>query len=223
MKEVDMSRSLPSTTVSGLRAARTRDIEERIVAAAHRLFVERGYARTALTDVADAAGVAHRTVYVRFGTKAALLNRTIDVALAGDVLPVPVGEREPFRQAMSAPALEDRITALAVGIADLFERSADILAVGFEASRQVGEIGTAAEAGRQATLEQARAFWRQAQLDGLLPPDVNLTWIAEASGLLIQPETYLLGRSLLGWTPSAYRRWLVDTLERVVRSGRKLP
>src|SRR5262245_20302904 len=64
----------------GLRAARVRENEERIVRAAHEPFARDGYQGTALTAVADAAGVAHRTVYVRFGTKAALLKRVIDVA-----------------------------------------------------------------------------------------------------------------------------------------------
>lgn len=200
---------------SGLRAARTRDIEEKIVGAAHRLFVENGYTRTTLADVADAAGVAHRTVYVRFGTKAALLNRTIDVALVGDVEPVPVTDREWFQKALTADTLEARIKALAKASAGLMERAADIMAVGFEAARQEPDVAAAAEAGLRGALESVGAFWRQAERDQLLPRDADVRWLAESSALLLQPETYLLGRRLLRWTPASYRRWLVRTLSRL--------
>ncbi|MFB9925420.1 helix-turn-helix domain-containing protein [Amycolatopsis halotolerans] len=54
---------------------------------ARELFLEHGYAATALTQVARQAGVAPRTVYVRFGTKAASFRRGIDEALVGDAEP----------------------------------------------------------------------------------------------------------------------------------------
>ena len=64
-----------SDGVKGLREARVAATEEQILAAARELFVRNGYHATTLTEVADAAGVGHRTVYLRFGTKAALLKR----------------------------------------------------------------------------------------------------------------------------------------------------
>src|SRR5919109_333620 len=95
---------------AGLRAARVLANEERILRAAHRLFVRDGYQATTLTAVADAAGVAHRTVYVRFGTKASLLKRVVDVALVGDLAPIDVVGREWYRAATTAPTLEARIS-----------------------------------------------------------------------------------------------------------------
>jgi AcrR family transcriptional regulator len=60
-----------------------------------------GYTATTLAAVAEAAQVGARTVYVRFGTKAALLKRVVDVAVVGDAEPVDVG-RDPARSAMTA-------------------------------------------------------------------------------------------------------------------------
>src|SRR5487761_1553518 len=97
----------------GLRAARVVENEERILRAARGLFVRHGYQATTLAAVADAAGVAHRTVYVRFGTKAVLLKRVIDMAVVGDRAPIDVVNREWYRTATTAPALEERITAFA--------------------------------------------------------------------------------------------------------------
>jgi hypothetical protein len=49
--------------------------------------------------------LAPRTVYVRFGTKAARLQRVIDVAIAGDTEPIAVVDREWYRVAPSADSL----------------------------------------------------------------------------------------------------------------------
>ena len=61
--------------------------------AAHDLFVERGYGATTIADIAEAAGVSVPTVYAGFGTKADLLRRAIEVAMAGDDDPIPVADR----------------------------------------------------------------------------------------------------------------------------------
>jgi AcrR family transcriptional regulator len=201
---------------TGRREARTREIEARVVAAAHELFVRQGYARTTLAQVADAAGVAERTVYVRFGTKAALLNRAVGVALVGDVEPVPVKERDWVRGATSAPTLDERIALLAQGVASLMDRAADVLSVAFEAAGHDRDLAEAAHRGREGTLDVVRSFWAAAARDGLLPPGADRRWLTEASSLWLQAEAYLLGRRTLGWTPRKYRAWLERSLAALV-------
>src|SRR5690349_24078234 len=136
---------------AGLRAARVLENEERIVRAAHELFVRNGYQATTLTAVADAAGVAHRTVYVRFGTKAALLKRVVDVALVGDLAPIDVVSREWYSTATTAPVLDARIAAMAKGSARLLASAADVIAVAREAEATEPLLAAAAQAGRAAT------------------------------------------------------------------------
>jgi AcrR family transcriptional regulator len=58
--------------LSPLRRAQIRQTEERILAAATELFLADGYVATTLEAVARRAQVGARTVYVRFGTKAAV-------------------------------------------------------------------------------------------------------------------------------------------------------
>jgi AcrR family transcriptional regulator len=53
-----------------MRRAVTR---ERIVRAGTRLFETRGYHNTSIRDISDAAGVASRTIYLHFDSKAAIL------------------------------------------------------------------------------------------------------------------------------------------------------
>jgi AcrR family transcriptional regulator len=203
----------------GLRAARVAENEERILRAAHELFVRDGYQATTLTAVADAAGVAHRTVYVRFGTKAALLKRVVDVALVGDLAPVDVVSREWYRTATTAPSLDARIEAFATGSARLMASAADVIAVAREAEPTEPLLAAAAHAGRAATRDAIRAFWTRARDDGLLPAGCDLAWLADTTGLLAHAETYLLMRETLRMTPKRYENWLATTWRRMAAAA----
>jgi len=205
---------------AGLRAARVAENEERIVRAAHELFVRNGYQATTLTAVADAAGVAHRTVYVRFGTKAALLKRVIDVALVGDLAPIDVVSREWYRTATTAPTLDARIAAFARGSARLVTSAADVIAVAREAEPAEPLLAAAAHAGRAATRDAVATFWTRAHDDGLLPTGCDLTWLADTTSLLAHAETYLLMRETLRVTPQRYEHWLATTWRRMVAASR---
>src|SRR5580765_651871 len=74
MDEVKPSRSRRSE-----RAEATR---RRVVEAASRLFVERGYRAATIESVADAADVSVETIYKRFGNKAGLLKAAREAAVA---------------------------------------------------------------------------------------------------------------------------------------------
>jgi len=63
------------------RAIQTRD---RILDAAHALFMEQGYDDTTIQQVAAAAGVAVQTVYFTFGNKARLLSQLQDRVILGN-------------------------------------------------------------------------------------------------------------------------------------------
>jgi AcrR family transcriptional regulator len=200
---------------AGLRAARVLENEERIVRAARELFVRDGYQATTLTAVADAAGVAHRTVYVRFGTKAALLKRVVDVAIVGDLAPVDMVSRQWYRTATTAPTLDERIAAFAEGSARLMMSAADVIAVARQAEPSEPLLAAAAEAGRAATRDAVRTFWTHARDDGLLPTGSDLTWLADTTSVLAHAETYLLMRQTLQVTPERYQDWLTTTWNRM--------
>ncbi|WP_166459362.1 TetR/AcrR family transcriptional regulator [Amycolatopsis pithecellobii] len=199
--------------------ARVAATEERILAAARELFVRHGYHATTLTEVADTAGVGHRTVYLRFGTKAALLKRVTDVAVAGDADPVDVAHRDWFRTALTAPTLEKRIAALARGTADVMERAGDLFEVVQQAQATEPLLAGAFRAGRQATREQLHTFVRQAVADGLARRPTDRTWLQETVALAGQADTYLLLRRTTGWTTRDYRRWLTTTLRHLLAAA----
>src|SRR6516225_6294752 len=71
------------------RRERARATRLRIIRAAHRLFVERGYAGTRMADVAEEAGVAVQSVYFTFHTKVELLQACYELAVLGEDDPRP--------------------------------------------------------------------------------------------------------------------------------------
>ncbi|KAA8883811.1 TetR/AcrR family transcriptional regulator [Nocardia colli] len=196
---------------SPLREARKAETEQKILDAAVRLFLTDGYVATTLADVAAAAGVGARTVYLRFGTKADLLNRAIDVAIVGDTAEVGVAHRDWHVRAATAPTLEERIRAYAEGARGLMERAAPLIAVAVQAEASEPLIAAAATAGRDATHANITHIWQQLHADGLLDPGVDLDWVIATVGLLGQAETYILMTRTLGWDPAAYQQWMYDT------------
>src|SRR4051812_44970889 len=80
MAEVKKKRRYTSA-VRDEQAARTR---ARILESATELFLDRGYARTTMQEIADRAGVARDTVHAVFGSKARVLTALIDARLVPD-------------------------------------------------------------------------------------------------------------------------------------------
>jgi AcrR family transcriptional regulator len=205
--------------VKGRQKARVAETEGRILRAATWLFIRRGYQGTTLAQVADAAGVSHRTVYVRFGTKAELLKRATDVALVGDTRPVDVAHREWFHTALTAQTLSARTSALADGTADLMQRTGDLFEVVLQAQVTEPLLAEALQAGRAATRENIRTFVQVAAADGLLHTSADIDWLAETAAVVLHAETYLLLRRTRRWADEDYRDWLLATLLRLITSA----
>lgn len=199
-----------------IRAQRIADTEQRLTDAAARLFAERGYVATTLTAVAAAAGVAPRTVYLRFNTKAALFKRTMDVALAGDAAAVDVAHREWVKRAFTAPTAAERVRLMAHGTGTMFSRIGPLLAVSEQASGIEPEIAAAAQAGREATRGLLRRFWNSLAEDGLVPTTADSDWLADTAVMTCSVDTYLHAVRTLDWSAETYADWLEKTWLRLL-------
>lgn len=201
----------PLTGRDRASATRIAATEAKVVAAAARLFVERGYTATTLADVADAAGVGARTVYVRFDTKAELFRRVVDQAVAGDAEPVPVLDREWMRAALTAPTAAERLAAQAAATRQIVERAGALFAVAQQAAAVEPVIAGLWERARAHTRQDGHAFWTRMADDGLLPAGCDVEALTDTATILGAAETYLLTTRLHGWTPAQYEAWLLRT------------
>ncbi|MEZ0580862.1 TetR/AcrR family transcriptional regulator [Nocardioides sp. MH1] len=90
------------------RRAQARETQRAVLRAAHDLFVEQGYGRTTITQVAERAGVSPETIYATFRNKATLLHRTWDVTIGGDDDEVVFHERPEVVAIRAEPDLAKR-------------------------------------------------------------------------------------------------------------------
>lgn len=185
------------------QAAATR---QAIVDAARALFVERGYPRTTVADIASAANVAVPTVYASVGPKAAILGEL------RRQIPVRAGVPGDFRAALASMSDPDQVISGSVtGIRRLLETSGDLMsaiesAAPFEpAAREAWEEGLAIH----------RGYWglvveRLQELGGLkqdLPP----TKAADVLSVLSLPATWRTFERDHGWTYDEIEAWMIDT------------
>ena len=208
----------PISDGATLRQAQTALTEERIVAAATELFLADGYVATTLEAVARRARVAARTVYVRFGSKAALFKRVVDVAIVGDTAPVDVLGRDWMIEAMTAPALAGRIAAEAAAGRQIMERTGALFAVAQQAAAVEPVIAAAWQEGREQTRHGQEVFCTKLADDGLLAPGTDLTWLIDTTTVLVAAETYLLVTRMLGWDLDTYQAWVAATWTRLLAS-----
>jgi len=201
-----------------LRQAQTALTEQRILAAATELFLADGYVATTLEAVAKRARVAARTVYVRFGTKAALFKRVVDVAIVGDTELVDVLGRDWMIEAMSAPTLAARIAAGAAVGRQIMERTGALFAVAQQAAAVEPLIAGYWQEGREGSRRAQQVFWTRLADDGLLPPGTDLAWLVDTASVIAAAETYLLVTRMLGWDLDTYQAWVAATWTRLLTS-----
>ncbi|HEX4705134.1 MAG TPA: TetR/AcrR family transcriptional regulator [Pseudonocardiaceae bacterium] len=190
--------------------------EQLIVRAATELFLADGYVPTTLAAVAAAADVGLRTVYVRFGTKAALFKRVVDVAIVGDTEEVDVLGRASTGDAFNAPTVERRVAAMAAVGRAIMARTGALFAVAQQAATVEPLIAEQWQSGREQSRHVQRVVWTKMADDGLLPEDHDIDRIIDTASVLGAAETYLLITRMLGWDLDTYETWLRDTLIRLV-------
>jgi len=194
-----------------LRQAQVAQTEQRILAAATELFLADGYLATTLAAVAERAQVGARTVYVRFGTKAALFKRVVHVAIVGDTEPMDVLGREWAQVAFTAATRTERIAAAAAMGRQIMQRAGALFAVAQQAAAIEPLIAGFWQEGRAQSRHAQSLMWTRMADDGLLDPAIDLEWLIDTASLLGAAETYLLITRMTDWDLDGYERWLSRT------------
>src|SRR6059058_5513784 len=124
------------------RRAQAAETRRQILTAAQRRFESDGYAATTMAAIAQDAGVALKTVYVAFETKAGVLRALWHLLLRGDEEPTPVGQRSWFREVVEEPDPERQLRLNARNSRVVKERAAALMEVLREAAPADPEIET---------------------------------------------------------------------------------
>ncbi len=201
---------------SAVRDDQARATRARIVAAAHALFLERGFASTSVAGVAAASGVARPTVLTVFGTKAHLLRAVVDVAMAGDDGLVPVAQQPWFQPVWTATDGGACLDAYAHACLLIARRSARVIELvrrasdeGPEVAEQWAQLQTNRRAG-------ARSIARRVRELGDLPGGLTLPRATDRIWMLNDSAHYLALVSDCGWSERAYEAWVAEGLRAAV-------
>lgn len=189
------------------QAARTRD---RILDAAHELFVANGYEATTMQAIADQAGVAVQTVYFRFGTKAGLLADVESRAVLGDA-PREEWRQQPWATQLAVETDPHRLIELFVTVdTDIKGRLSPLVAA----------LGAALPADPASIAERERgrdeffaSFVGRLQSLGALRAGLSPGRAVDILRVIDTLEAYaeLTGRR--GWSTDDWKTWLTDTLQ----------
>ncbi|TML68575.1 MAG: TetR family transcriptional regulator [Actinobacteria bacterium] len=189
-----------------------------ILEAAEGLFGERGYAGTSVAEIAEAAGVALKTVYAGFGSKAEVLRALWNLRLRGDEDPLPVQERPWVREVIEEPDPRRRLALVARNARVVRERTALLSEIVRQAAPSEAQIAELWERFQRELYELGmRRIAETLERDGVLATDVATA--ADILWTLVHPDQYLLLVRERGWKPDVYERWLAEALCRELLAG----
>ena len=191
---------------SSRRRAQARETQRAVLDAARELFVEQGYGRTTIADVARSAAVSVETVYAAFGNKATLLHRAWDVTIGGDDEEITYHERPEILALRAEPDLARRFAMQAALFTQTARRIVPfLLAVQGAAATEPAAADNLAEMGRQ-RLEGLSVMAREAAATGQLAVSEidcrDFIW-ATTDGVLWQRLV-----NERGWSDERFQEWL---------------
>jgi AcrR family transcriptional regulator len=194
------------------RAARARTTRSRVIDAAQREFVERGYAATTVEAVGAAAEVPLATVYRLFGSKRGILQAVLEVAFVGDDAPLTLQER-PTAQAAAAEADPRRMLAGYARLAgEVLERSGPLQQVLRSAAEVDPEAAESlARVNGQRLAGQSRVA-RGLVERGALTPGLTESDALDTIYALMSPELHRVLTVERGLSSDRYEAWLASAL-----------
>ena len=195
------------------RKEQADETRTRILAAAQRLLVERGFAGATIAAIAADAGTAQETVYQAFGNKRALLAELVRRAARGDD-PAPILEQAgPVAVSRSTDPAE-QLRLFADDVAKRLERAGPLMQVLADAGHADPDLAALHRQFHQARRGNLRTF--ADALAANTPLRVSRPQAADTVWALASPELHTFLTQTAGWSRKRYAAWLADTLMRAL-------
>ena len=194
-------------------AEERRATSNRVLEAATRLFVAKGYTATTMADIAREAGVAMQSVYAAGRSKADLLSAAVERAVAGDDEEVMVHERPAVRLLAEEPDPVRQMQMTAAFVREIQERSEPMQVAYREAAAVDVKVAAAVEAAHRRRRETIGFLIAALPADRLRHPPEEC---ADTLWAVASTETLRLLRTVLGWSWPEVEAWLARTFEDVL-------
>lgn len=196
------------------RRQQAADTRAKVIGAAHRVFLERGYAGATIPRIAAEAGVAVETVYRAATGKAGLLEAAVQAALAGGVARanVPVEDRPTIRRVIEEADPRRQLQAYAATQPGVWSRVGPLLRVLDEAASSDEHLVALRELHAATRLRGLRRFANLLAQRGDLRPGMSADRAADIIWTVCGQASYDALVLARGWSHDDYRDWLAETL-----------
>jgi AcrR family transcriptional regulator len=193
-----------------------RETRRQILAAARRLFLERGYAPTTMAAIAETAGVSVETIYLSIGGKASLVRFLIETALSGTDEPVPPHQRKGTNEIRAERDAQRKLELLARMVRPMLERLAPIWQVVAEAAPVDTELSALVAELQQRHAGSMRLVVEHLSEAGRLRQSISKDIARDVMWAMNSPEFYGLLVIRRGWTGDVFEKWLADAWQRLL-------
>jgi AcrR family transcriptional regulator len=193
------------------RQAQAAATRVEILEAAGRLFDRQGYEATTMAAIAAEAGVALKTIYVAFETKAGVLTALWNLRLRGDDGDAPIAERAAYREVLEEPDPERQLRLNARNSRagkERIGRVVEVIRAAATADPEIEGLWDRIQVEYHANQERVVASLAD---KGALRPGLDTARAADLLWTLNNPTVWQLLVGLRGWTPGEYERWSGDT------------
>jgi AcrR family transcriptional regulator len=192
------------------QAAQTR---QRIIDAAARVFVQRGYLAATIPLIAREANVAVETVYRSTSGKAGLLRAAIQATLAGSAqrAELPAEQRPGIQRVIEETDPRRQLRAYAATQPGVWSRVGPLLRVLDEAAGDPDLAALRAELAEE-RLEGLKNFATLLASRGVLRADLTVDKARDVIWTLCAQANYDALVTARSWTHTDYRAWLSETL-----------
>ena len=197
---------------SPLREEAAQRGQQAVIAAAAGLFVEQGYARTTIDQIAERARVSRPTVFAT-GTKPQLLALARRAAIGGDSV---LGNEPEFEQILATPDATGLLTRFAEMASGIARRWAPLHAVLEEAAASDPTLLELRQASRDDMYGCARQVIAALRSLGSLRADLEPKAAADVLWLLIEPSQYRRLVTERRWSHHAFQHWQADAMTRLL-------
>jgi len=183
----------------------------KILDAALKLFVTRGYPATTVDAIAHEARVAVQTVYFSFRTKANILKQLVDIHVAADT---PTATLRPawLIDALAEPDPARQLEIQIKATASTYRRIASLLNVLHRASDTDPAIAELWHTNQQQRRTLQRELVTSLRRKGDLPPKIRTGQATDISYALLSPELFHLLVTERGWSIAEWERWTLRLL-----------
>lgn len=207
--KVQAKRAYDATSRIERAEAEKAETRRRVVTAAHKLFVKKGYVATTIADIAKEAGVAVQSVYTAGQSKADLMHHVVDMTVAGDFETAPIHERPFFAEITAEKDPKKQVALLAEAMNEITVRLAPV----WVAFREAAAVD--AKAAAELAEQQARRRQTLGMAVDTIPAAALRRPHDEAADTLWSVgsvDVFLLLMSRPGWNRERHAEWLRDTL-----------